>query len=82
MPIPGVCLGLAILASANTASAQPAADPARTYLYVFYVDNQQDLGAADPCAPSVACLAVARAPLSSVIEAAFALDGVTLSGLF
>jgi len=58
------------------------ADPAQTYLYVFYVDNQEDLGALDPCAPGKACLAVARAPLAQVIQAAFAGDGATLSGLF
>jgi hypothetical protein len=57
-------------------------NPSQTYIYVFYVDNQEDLGAADPCAPGKACLAVARALLSDVIEAAFNLDGVTLSGLF
>jgi len=58
------------------------ADPAQTYIYVFYVDNQEDLGALDPCAPAKACLAVARAPLAQVIQAAFAGDGATLSGLF
>src|SRR5262245_8847834 len=58
------------------------ADPSQTYLYVLYVDSQEDLGAADACAPSKACLAVARAPLSAVIEAAFAGGGTTLSGLF
>ena len=58
------------------------ADPAQTYIYVFYVDNQEDLGAQDPCAPAKACLAVARAPLAQVIQAAFAGDGATLSGLF
>ena len=57
-------------------------NPSQTYVYVFYIDNQEDLGAADPCAPGKACLAVARALLSDVIEAAFNLDGVALSGLF
>jgi hypothetical protein len=58
------------------------ADPAQTYMYVFYVDNQEDLGSADPCAPAKACLALARAPLAAVIAAAFAGDGATLLGLF
>src|SRR5262245_7428516 len=68
-------------ASGNVVDPRTA-DPNQTYIYVFYVDNQEDLGSADPCAPSKACLAVARAPLSAVIEAAFANDGTTLTGLF
>ncbi len=72
-----------VLGDASGNAVDPrTADPSQTYIYVFYVDNQEDLGAADPCAPSKACLAVARAPLSAVIEAAFAGDGVTLTGLF
>jgi hypothetical protein len=58
------------------------ADPSQTYIYVFYVDNQEDLGGADPCAPAKDCLAIARAPLAGVIQAAFTGDGVTLRGLF
>ena len=72
-----------VLGDASGNAVDPrTADPSQTYIYVFYVDNQEDLGAADPCAPSKACLAVARAPLSAVIEAAFAGDGTTLRGLF
>jgi len=68
--------------AAGNAVDPRTANPSQTYIYVFYVDNQEDLGAADPCAPGKACLAVARALLSDVIAAAFNLDGVTLSGLF
>jgi len=72
-----------VLGDATGNAVDPrTADPTQSYIYVFYVDNQEDLGAADPCAPSKACLAVARAPLAAVIEAAFAGDGTTLSGLF
>jgi len=72
-----------VLGDASGNAVDPrTADPSQTYIYVFYVDNQEDLGTADPCAPSKVCLAVARASLSAVIEAAFAGDGVTLSGLF
>ena len=68
--------------AAGNAVDPRTANPSQTYIYVFYVDNQEDLGTADPCAPGMACLAVARALLSDVIAAAFSLDGVTLSGLF
>jgi hypothetical protein len=68
--------------AAGNAVDPRTANPSQTYLYVFYVDNQEDLGTADPCAPGKACLAVARALLSDVVAAAFNLDGVTLSGLF
>lgn len=68
--------------AAGNAVDPRTADPAQTYIYVFYVDNQEDLGASDACAPNKACLAIARAPLAQVIEAAFAGDGVTLRGLF
>jgi hypothetical protein len=68
--------------AAGNAVDPRAADPNQTYIYVFYVDDQEDLGALDACAPGKACLAVARAPLSQVIQAAFAGDGVTLRGLF
>jgi hypothetical protein len=72
-----------VLGDASGNAVDPrTADPTQTYIYVFYVDNQEDLGSSDPCAPSKACLAVARAPLSQVIQAAFAGDGITLSGLF
>lgn len=66
--------------AAGNAVDPRTADPTQTYIYVFYVDNQQDLGASDPCAPSAACLAVARAPLSQVIAAAF--SGGSVTGLF
>ena len=68
--------------AAGNAVDPRTANPNQTYIYVFYVDNQEDLNAADPCAPGKACLAVARALLSDVIAAAFNLDGATLSGLF
>src|SRR5262245_48315127 len=67
-------------ASGNVVDPRTA-DPSQTYMYVFYVDDQEDLGTADPCAPGKTCLAVARAPLSAVIQAAFAGDGTTLTGL-
>jgi hypothetical protein len=68
--------------AAGNAVDPRTADPAATYIYVFYIDNQQDLGGADPCAPQHVCLTMARAPLSQVIEAAFAGDGPALTGLF
>jgi hypothetical protein len=72
-----------VLGDASGNAVDPrTADPSQTYIYVFYVDNQEDLGSSDPCAPSKACLTVARAPLAQVIAAAFAGDGATLSGLF
>jgi len=70
-----------VLGDANGNAVDPRlADPNQTYIYVFYVDNQEDLGAADPCGAAKACLAVARAPLAAVIQAAFANTSVT--GLF
>ena len=70
-----------VLGDASGNAVDPrTADPSQTYIYVFYVDNQEDLGAADPCAPASACLAIARAPLSQVIAAAF--GGASVTGLF
>jgi hypothetical protein len=66
--------------AAGNAVDPRTADPTQTYIYVLYVDNQEDLGASDPCAPAKACLTVARASLSQVIEAAF--NGATVTGLF
>jgi hypothetical protein len=72
-----------VLGDADGNAVDPrTADPGQTYIYVFYVDNQEDLGAQDPCAPGAACLTVARAPLAQVIAAAFGGDAATLSGLF
>src|SRR5262245_22256274 len=41
--------------AAGNAVDPRTANPAQTYIYVFYVDNQEDLGAQDPCAPNAAC---------------------------
>lgn len=40
--------------AAGNAVDPRTANPSQTYIYVFYVDNQEDLGAADPCAPGKA----------------------------
>src|SRR5262249_54863558 len=68
--------------AAGNAADPRTANPSQTYLYVLYVDNQQDLGVGDPCAPGAACLAVARALLSDVIAAAFDQDGAALGASF
>lgn len=62
--------------------ADPAsADPANTYLYVFFTDFDPASANAGPC-NSDACLAIARAPLAQVIEAAFAGNAAAFPKLF
>ena len=56
------------------------ADPATTFLYVFYADLDFS-NTVRPCDVAV-CIAVARAPLRDVIAAAFAGDTRRFPGLF
>ena len=73
--------GTLILADAggNHIANVSAADPASVYLYVFYYDA--DPAAAAPCDVGQ-CLAVARAQLSAVLNAAFAGNTAAFPALF
>ena len=65
----------------TTSPTSLAADPADTYLYVFYSDRDPSAGTSAPCNLN-ACLAVARAPLASVVANAFAGNSAAFPGLF
>lgn len=73
--------GTLILADANGnhIANVTAADPSSVYLYVFYYDA--DPSAASPCNVGQ-CLAVARAQLSAVLNAAFAGNTAAFPKLF
>ena len=73
--------GTLILADANGNHIpnEAAADPSTVYLYVFFYDA--DPSAASPCDVGQ-CLAVARAPLSAVLTAAFAGNTAAFPHLF
>ena len=73
--------GTLVLADANGnhIANVAAADPSSVYLYVFYYDA--DPSAASPCNTGQ-CLAVARAPLSAVLTAAFTGNTAAFPALF
>jgi len=58
-----------------------AADPSDTYLYVFYSDRDPSAAPSGPCHED-ACLAVARAPLATVVADAFAGNTAAFPALF
>jgi len=65
--------GTLVVADANGQHiANPAlSDPSDVYLYVFYADRDPSAGSSAPCNTD-SCIAVARALLSDVVNAAFA----------
>lgn len=58
-----------------------AADPSNTYLYVFYSDRDPSAATTSPC-NQYSCLAVARAPLATVVADAFARNTAAFPTLF
>lgn len=60
---------------------QASSDPANTYLYIFYTDFDPSAATTGPC-NSDACLAVARAPLATVIANAFSGNAAAFPTLF
>jgi len=58
-----------------------AADPNNTYLYVFYSDFDPSAGSTGDCAQST-CLALARAPLATLVAQAFAGNTAVVPTLF
>jgi hypothetical protein len=56
-------------------------DPADVYLYVLYTDRDPSAASSSPCNTD-SCIAVARALLSDVVDAAFERDTAAFPGLF
>lgn len=58
-----------------------AADPSNTYLYIFYSDRDPSSATSSPC-NQYSCIAVARAPLATVVANAFAGNTAAFPTLF